>query len=193
MRKVQRSEILDIGAYEPLRSRFLERIIATKKNRRVAVGAHMTFVFENRDTVLFQIQEMVRTERITKEAAIEHEIETYNELVPGDGELFATLMIEYPPEGRREALDALQGLKEHVFLRVGDRRAKGQFQVLPGEEPDRVPSINYVRFPIGKAALAPLRDESHPAVLEVTHPSYTADAPLTPAVRHELASDLEEP
>ncbi|MFW5925873.1 MAG: DUF3501 family protein [Myxococcota bacterium] len=193
MKKVQRSEVLDIGAYEEIRPRFRQRIIEAKQNRRVAVGDHMTFIFENHDTVLFQIQEMIRTERITKESGIEHEIETYNDLVPGDGELFATLMIEYEPEGRREKLDALRGLKDHVFLVVGDRRVQGQFEVLPGEEVDRVPSINYVRFAAGRDAAALLRDGGRPAALEVDHPSYTARTDLAPPVRRELAEDLETP
>ncbi|MFW6049962.1 MAG: DUF3501 family protein [Myxococcota bacterium] len=191
MKKVERSEVLDLGAYEEIRPRFMQRIIEMKKNRRVAVGDHMTFIFENYDTALFQIQEMLRAERITREDGIQHEIETYNDLVPGEGELFATLMIEYEPEGRREKLDALRGLKNHVFLHVGERRVQAEFEVLPGEEPDRLPSINYVRFRVGADAAKWLRDTSQPTALEVDHPAYSARAELPAAVRRELAGDLE--
>lgn len=191
MKKVERSEILGLDAYERARPKMLEELIAKKRNRRVAVGDHMTFIFENHDTVRFQIHEMVRTERMVKEPAIAHEIETYNELVPDEGELSATLMIEYEPEGRREALDRLRGLEEHVLLHVGDRSAEARFEILPGEEPDRVPSISYVRFAIGREAAADLRDESKTAALEITHPSYQARAELPGAVRLELAADLE--
>lgn len=193
MKRVERSEILDLGAYEQVRPRYLDRIITMKKNRRVAVGEHMTFIFENHDTVLFQIQEMVRTERMTRDAAIQDEIDTYNELVPGEGELFATLMIEYEPEGRRESLDRLRGLGDHVVMHVGNREAKAVFEPLPGEEPGRVPSISYLRFVVGADAAKALRDASQTAALEVTHPSYQARTDLPAAVRTELASDLEAP
>jgi hypothetical protein len=193
MKKVERSELLALDAYEGIRERFGARIIALKKNRRIAVGEHMTFVFENRDTVLFQIQEMLRTERITKSTAIDHELATYNDLVPDDGELSATLLIEYDDANERgPMLLALAGLGDHVALRVGDREAKAVFRPLPGEEPDRLPAVNYVRFPLGADAAALLRDASVPAALEVSHPSYRARADLAPAVRVELASDLED-
>ena len=82
MRKVERGELLGLAEYEQIRPQFRSRIIAEKTERRLVAG-EVSVTFENHDTVLFQIQEMLRTERITKEAAIDHEIETYNELVPG--------------------------------------------------------------------------------------------------------------
>lgn len=193
MRSVARNEILDLGAYEQVRPRFLERIIATKKKRRLTVGEHMTFIFENRETVMFQIQEMLRVERITKDKAVQHELDTYNSMVPGAGELFATLMIEYvDPVARKRALDSMPDLKHHVHLVVGGTRATGSFELLPGEEDDRLPSVNYVRFVVGDVATA-LLDESAPARLELDHPSYTASLDLPRATRRELAEDLGEP
>lgn len=193
MRKIERSEILDLGAYEGIRDRFRQRLIQTKKNRRLAVGDHMTFIFENRDTVLFQIQEMLRAERITKEASVQHEIDTYNDLVPDAGELSATLMIEYDDKPERDRmLDALAGLGEHVVLRVGEREAAAVFRPLPGEEPDRLPAVSYLRFAVGDDGAALLRDPSHEAVLEVRHPAYEARAKLPPPMREELAGDFED-
>lgn len=96
MRGVRRDEVLDLTGYEKLREVFLARTIALKRPRRISVGDRLTFVFENRDTVLFQIQEMLRVERTVKEEKIEEEIAVYNELVPGANELSATLMIEIP-------------------------------------------------------------------------------------------------
>src|SRR5689334_6801955 len=104
MRPIERSEILGLGPYEQIRDRFRARVIDEKKARRVALGEHLTVVFENRDTVLLQIQEMLRTERITTESAIAHEIETYNELVPAEGELSVTLFVEIPDKETRDRL-----------------------------------------------------------------------------------------
>ena len=126
MKKIERSEILDLGGYEAIRDRFKQRMIEMKKRRRTAVGEHMTLVWENRDTVLFQIQEMLRTERITNERGIAHEIATYNDLIPDAGELSATLMIEYDdPAERAQAGDVLAGLGEHFWIEVREVMGSG--------------------------------------------------------------------
>src|SRR5690348_1308662 len=120
MKKIDFSDLLDLGAYEQIRERFRARIIEAKKHRRLAVGPHMTFIWENRDTVLFQVQEMLRTERISTRAAIEHELHTYNDLIPAQGALSSTLMIEYDdPAERRVALEKLASVRSEVSLRVG--------------------------------------------------------------------------
>ncbi|HEV8245791.1 MAG TPA: DUF3501 family protein, partial [Polyangiaceae bacterium] len=96
MKPVLRSELLDLGAYESVRDPFRARVLEMKRQRYVPLGLNMTVLFENHDTVLLQVQEMLRTERISSEKAILHELETYNELVPGEAELSATVFIEYP-------------------------------------------------------------------------------------------------
>ena len=102
MALVERSEILKLGDYEGIRDQFRARVIAEKKARRVHLGDKISAVFENHDTVLLQIQEMLRTERITKEPAILHEIETYNQLVPKKDELSLTAMVEIDDRATRE-------------------------------------------------------------------------------------------
>ncbi len=192
MKNVDRSEILDLGEYEKIRAHFRGRMIEKKKRRRVSVGDHMTFVFENHDTVLLQVQEMLRTERISEEKGILHELETYNELVPGDGELSATLLIEYDDQAaRREALDAMADLGEHVALQIGDAKYPARFRPLPGEEPGRLPAVNYLFFSPGKEEASALRDGDVEAQLVVSHPKYEIATPLEPAARAELADDLE--
>src|ERR1700736_1779658 len=119
MKPIQRSEILGIAEYEPIRERFRARVIEAKKRRRVVLGPKATAVFENRDTMMLQIQEMLRTERITREGAIQHEIETYNQLVPKAAELSCTVMIEIPEKEERDAfLVAARGFERHVMLVV---------------------------------------------------------------------------
>lgn len=188
MRPIDRSEILDLGSYESIRPQFRARLIAQKKNRRISVGDHMTFIFENRDTVLLQIQEMLRTERITSEAGIKHELDTYNTMVPNAGELFATLMIEYvDPDERAEALTKLADLGEHIRLIIGDKATKAEIEALPGEEDDRLPAVNYIRFRVGDV------DPGETSFrLEIDHPSYNATTDLPANVRRELLTDLAE-
>jgi hypothetical protein len=191
MKKIERAEILDLAAYEGVRVRFQQRIIGIKKLRRVSVGDHMTFVFENRDTVMWQIQEMLRVERISSEASIQREIDTYNDLIPDHGCFSATLMIEYDDqEERARMLERFSTLPDHVFLAVGDRRVRATFKPLPGEEEGRLPAVNYLVFEVGRDAALALKSKDGSASIEVTHPDYQASSSLALAVRTELAEDL---
>ena len=192
MNKVDRSELLNLGAYEEIRDRFRSRVIELKKNRRTSLGDHMSITFENHDTMLLQIQEMLRTERITDEKAIAHEIETYNELIPGPGQLSATHFIEYnDPEERKVMLTKLADVREHLHLCIGDQRFTARFYVHHGEEMDRIPAVNYLTFDVGKDSAKALRDTAIPATFEVSHPQYTVRVELTKAMRNALADDLE--
>ena len=193
MREVGREELLSLGAYEEIRAHFRARMIERKKRRRLPLGEHMTLIFENHDTVLFQVQEMLRTERITSEPEIAHELLTYNAMVPGANELFATLMIEYSdPDERHRALDALNDVEGKLVLHLGDARCAAEFQRLPGEEASRLPAVNYLRFRLPEDAAQSMKDASMDASLEVTHPHYQAEQALPKATRVELSADLDE-
>ena len=191
MKPVDRSEILDLGAYEQIRERFRARIIDEKKRRRVALGENMTAVFENHDTALYQIQEMLRTERITQEKAIQHEIETYNDLVPGDRELSITIFIEYPERAERDRmLVALAGVESGFWLEAGGDRisAIGEER---GERTDRTTTVHYTKVPLSDAALSAIRGRRGPVRLGVTHPAYSASAELSAETLASLADDFD--
>jgi len=194
MRKVDPAEILDLTAYERIRPRFVEEMIEHKRPRRVHVGDDLCFVFEDRRTVLFQIQEMTRAERTVDPQAIADEVSVYNELVPGLHELSATLMIEIPDRSRiRGELDRLIGIDEHVFLDFGltTDRASVQATFDPKQfEEDRISAVQYVRFPLGRTLAARFRDEGVPVELRVDHPNYAARTPIEGATRRALARDL---
>ena len=192
MRKVERSEILDLGAYEQVRDRFRNRVIALKKDRRAKLGDHMSLVFENHDTMLLQIQEMLRTERISDEKSIAHELETYNELIPEPGKLSATHFVEYDDgDERRRMLERFHDLRDKIHLRLGDKRITADFYVHHGEELDRIPAGNYLTFAVGKEHASTLRDADIPAAIEVTHRDYQVSLDLSPGMRNALADDLE--
>ncbi|HEX2677058.1 MAG TPA: DUF3501 family protein [Polyangiales bacterium] len=191
MKPVTRDELLGLSAYEQIRPHFRGRVIVAKTNRRVLVGPHMSMVFENHDTVLLQVQEMLRTERITDEKAIEHELSTYNELIGAPGSLCATLFIEYDnPEERSRMLQRFATLRTAVQLKLGDKAYVATFGTHHGEEMDRLPAVNYLTFTLGPEAAAQLRDPSVPAAIEITHPDYPERVELAPPMRTELAADL---
>ena len=132
MKRIERSEILPLGDYETIRPRFRARVIEEKKHRRVHVGPRVTALFENRDSVLLQIQEMLRTERITREGAIQHEIDTYNELIPPDGALSCTMLIEIDDKDERERfLVEAKGLENAVLPRDRRQGSHGQDDARP--------------------------------------------------------------
>jgi hypothetical protein len=190
MKPITREELLDLAAYEKIREPFLRSVIERKKPRYLKVGPNMTALFENRDTVLLQIQEMLRTERITQEAGIAHELQTYNELVPGDRELSVTLFVEFHEREERERrLQELAGLEDRFRLRVGDAIVS----VIPdhrGTDDTRTMAVHYLKFPMTEAAFAAFKSGTVPVVLEVTHPAYEASAPLPPATLESLRDDF---
>lgn len=181
MKPIARDEVLGLAEYEQIRERFRARVIAEKKARRVPIGPKVSLVFENRDTVLLQIQEMLRTERITREAAVQHEIDTYNELVPREGELSATLMVEIADKAERDAfLTAAAGLEKHVWLATGTRRVGSVSAAREGAVEGRTTAVHYLKFQLPPALVQALKGgangEATLTHLEVVvdHPAYQA-------------------
>jgi len=194
MKPVQRNEVMGIADYETIRDRFRSRVIEEKRVRRVIVGDRVSAVFENHDTVLLQIQEMLRTERISREAAIQHEIDTYNAHIPGDDELFATVMIEIGDKEAREAfLVNARGFERHVALVVNGERVAAKWEKTR-ELDDRASAVNYLRFSLSAKAAAHVRGAKKDARLEmvIDHPAYSASTPFPPATAASLADDLLE-
>ncbi len=197
MKPIERGEILGLADYETIRERFRARVIAEKKLRRVHVGPNVSALFENRDTVLLQIQEMLRTERITRPAAVDHEIDTYNESLPGDNQLSCTVMIEIPDTTERDAfLRAAAGLEKHIWLVADGDRIRARPTPHGGELEDRTTAVHYLKFDLPKTLADTLRaGAAGPAPrprleLEVDHPAYAATAALSDATVAELSEDL---
>jgi hypothetical protein len=184
-------EIRNLHDYELERPEFRERVIAVKKRRRVPLGPLMTLVFENRDTVRFQIQEMVRIERIVRPDKVQEEIEVYNDLLPRPGEVAATLFIEVTEaEKVQPVLDGLVGLDEpgKLVLRVGDHATSAVFAAGQSRE-DRISAVHYLRFPLGEEGRQAL-ERGEKAELEVRHGDYHARAVLSAETVRELLADL---
>ncbi len=189
MKKVSLDDILGFSAYENVRQQFRQDIIDKKKNRRVAVGDKVSLVFENRDTVIFQIQEMLRAERIADLDKIREEIAVYNELIPNVGELSATMFLEIEDQSHlREDLLKFLGIDEAVSFKVGAHMVPGRFEEGRSKE-DKISAVQYVRFPFdAQAQSAFLGGEK--AELVIDHPNYQARVALAPEVQKSLAEDL---
>jgi hypothetical protein len=194
MQHIQRNEILPIGEYETIRAPFRARVIGEKKARRVALGEHVTVVFENRDSVLLQIQEMLRIERITGEPAIAHEIETYNDLVPGPGQLSLTVFVEIGDKPTRDRmLVELAGLEDGVGVEVD-----GQVFPATGKRPDgfvegRTSAVHYLKATLDAGAVAAITGGTARAAVVLSHPRLEARAELERITLAKLAEDLRSP
>jgi hypothetical protein len=189
--KIRFDEVRNLYEYEQAREALRRDVIALKRRRRVAVGDRLSVLFENRRTVLFQIQEMIRAERIVESGRVQDEVDVYNDLIPGPGELSATLMIEIEDRTRIKAeLDRFLGIDEgeRVWLRIGDGWAvPARFEAGHSKE-DKISAVHFVRFTVPRAAWEALG--RGPAVLVVDHPGYQARAVLPAETRTELLEDL---
>jgi hypothetical protein len=182
MRAPRREEILDLSTYERARAEIRPAVMEAKRRRRVHLGKVLTFLFENTATIRYQIQEMVRAERMEKEAEIAHELHTYGELLGGPGELGATLLIELPdPEERDRRLREWLSLPSHVFLKVeGGERVYPRFDERQVGA-DRLSSVQYLKFDVqGRVPVAAGSDL----------PALLVEAPLSAEQQEALRQDL---
>lgn len=186
MKPVGRNEIVDYQTYEERRGEIRKSAMAAKDRRRVHVGEYLTFLFESRETIRYQVQEMTRAEKIVRESDILHELETYNELLGGPGELGVTLLIEIADPAERDGrLAAWLDLLERLYLRLEDGRL-----VRPTFDPrqigdGRLSSVQYLHFPVeGNLPVAAGSDHSDPLLRHETL--------LSADTRSALAEDLAE-
>jgi hypothetical protein len=194
MRRLTLDDLFELDAYEGIRDAYRRAIIEHKRERRLAIGDRVTLVFEDRETVRWQVLEMARVEGLRDPALLQQELDVYNELLPAAGGLSATLFIEITDSSAiRPELDRLIGIDEHLGLRVGAGDAEiavpARFDAKQLGE-DRISAVHYVRFPLGEAARARFVDPGEPARLRIDHPNYAAEAPLPAALRASLIRDL---
>ena len=169
-----------------------QALLQDRRDRRLALGPHMTLLFESRLSVLWQVLEMCRVEHISRPEAIQHELDTYNALLPDPETLSATLLIEYAdPAERDPALRALVGLHEVMSLVLGGRRVPLRFDA-DQYNADRVSSVQFVRVPLDAAAKADLANLSVPALALCEHPAYPARVALPLGLRAALVQDLAD-
>jgi len=192
MKPLTVQDVQPIEEYERSRDVFRRRIIDLKQKRRLSVGNLITMVFENRETVLFQIQEMIRAERILRPERVREEVDMYNEQIPGAGELSATLMIEVTdPAQVKPVLDRLKGIDrgQTVGIRVGPHLAYGVFEQGRSNS-EKISAVHYVRFPVPEAVKALMEDPAVPMQVVVTHPRYQAAQAVSEEMRRSLLEDL---
>jgi hypothetical protein len=192
-RKIELKDVLNFFEYEKVRDAMRRRVIDLKRVRRVPVGRHLSFVFENRDTLLFQIQEMCRAERIAADARVQDEIDVYGALLPRPGELSATVMIEIPDKEQiQPILDRFKGIDttQSVWMQVGKEFAvPAVFEAgHSDEEKGKLSAVHFVRFRFPEPAVRAFADA--PVALVVDQPAERGRVPLSEETRAALLEDL---
>jgi hypothetical protein len=191
--RIERGSLLSLEAYARQRSEFRARVIAHKKNRKVELGGHVALAFEDELTIRYQIQEMLRIERVFEEDGIRSELEAYNPLVPDGRNLKATMMIEYPdPAERKRMLARLKGVEDRVWIRV--EGCEPVYAVadedLARENEEKTSAVHFLRFELAEPMAQALKLGAALAI-GVDHPEYRAEVPALPRnVRDALVADL---
>jgi hypothetical protein len=187
---ILRDAILDLGDYERRRDEIRPAAMKARGVRRVTFGPNATLAFENVETLTYQIHEMLRAERIAKEPEVQHEIETYSELLPGSSSLSATLLIEFPqPAERAVRLTEMLGLDEHLRVEIdGAGFAPAEFDQRQIDE-ERLSSVQFVRFSIDEAQRQRILSGAKLRIV-CDHPAYNHSAEISPETAAALAGDL---
>ena len=182
MKPVERSELMDYVTYGERREAVRASALAAKSVRRILVGESFTFLFENHETVRYQIQEMMRVEHIVKEADIQHELDTYNELIHGPGVLGCTLLIGIDDEAERDVkLREWLGINEHIYAKLPDgTRVKPIWDPRQVGE-TRLSSVQYLSFELGAQA---------PVAIGISMAGVETETELSAAQREALQADL---
>src|SRR6266852_1767365 len=192
MPRIDRASLMTLETYARERPQFRAKVIAHKKHRTVHLGEHVTLVFEDELTIRYQVQEMLRIERIFEEEGIGEELAAYNPLVPDGRNLKATMMLEYPdPDERSKRLAELIGIEDKVWIQVEthERVWAVADEDLERENEEKTSSVHFLRFELTEPMVQALKEGAGLAI-GVDHPRYTAAVEAPPAVREALAKDL---
>ncbi|TXH60034.1 MAG: DUF3501 family protein [Thiothrix sp.] len=192
MNQLTRADLMSLEQYSEQRKAFREKVMAHKIPRQIAIGPNASLYFEDRLTIQYQIQEMLRVERIFEAKGIEEELEAYNPLIPDGSNWKATLMLEFPnPEERKAWLAKLLGLERQTWVQVQgfDPVFAIANEDLPRETTEKTAAVHFMRFELSREMIAAVKADAGIS-MGINHPQYNYSTELTEASRLSLAADL---
>jgi hypothetical protein len=193
MNKLKPADLFSLEEYHKQRRDFRARVLAHKRNRQAVIGPHVTLYFEDRLTMQYQVQEMLRAERIFESEAIAEELAAYNPLIPDGGNLKATMMLEYPDAAeRRAALQRLAGIEHAVYLEIPQLARVFAFadEDLPRSNEEKTSAVHFLRFELDSPLRAALKSGAT-LLLGVDHADYRHEITAPQPVCKALAADLD--
>jgi hypothetical protein len=193
MQKITRESLMTLEAYAKARPEFRSQLMRHKKARSVRLGEHITLIFEDELTMRYQVQEMLRAERIFESEGIQDEIDAYNPLIPDGGNWKATMMIEYPDiDERTLMLSRMKGIETRVWVQVADFERVSPFadEDLERENDEKTASVHFLRFELTAGMIHAVK-QGAAITMGVEHPAYTAESGMLPELtRASLVADL---
>lgn len=194
MQKLARKDLYSLEQYAEARPEFRDEVMRHKQNRRLPLGTNATLYFEDRITIQYQVQEMLRIERIFEADGIQEELDAYNPLIPDGSNWKATFMVEFPDvDERRAMLKQLVGIENKVWLQVGEGDLVRPIadEDLERSDDDKTSAVHFLRFELSAEDIAALRDGAELAA-GIDHPNYQVDVRPVPAnIRQSLLEDLD--
>ena len=192
MRKIRVKDVLDLTAYEKQRKDFRPKIIEIKNQRRIHVGPKVTYLFENYDTMWYQVQEMTRAERIVDEEGIMGELNAYNELIPEKNQLSASMLIEIDNiEERKSFLSQIVDLPQHTYLEIDGEKIIPVFDPRQGSD-DKLSSVQYLKFDLTEDQVAKFIESDSKILLGFDHMLYAYEHELTADQKQTFYQDMTE-
>lgn len=190
--RLTRADLMSLEQYSTARKEFRGRVLEHKRNRLVPIGPNVTWAFEDRLTIQYQVQEMLRVERIFEAAGIQDELDAYNPLIPDGGNWKVTFLIEFPdPEERKQRLAMLKGIEDRCWVQVD--ALEQSFAIadedLERENEEKTSSVHFLRFELRPEMVAKVKAGA-PVTLGIDHPSYKYEVSLSQAQRESLVTDL---
>lgn len=192
MNKLTRQDLMNLEDYAEKRATFRQEVMAHKKTRHVALGGHVSLYFEDRLTIQYQIQEMLRIEKLFEKAAIEEELAAYNPLIPDGTNWKATMMIEFDdPAQRRRALIEMNNIEERVWTTIGNGEKIWAIadEDLERSNEEKTAAVHFLRFEIPASEIVALKAGAA-LFMGVDHVSYCFSSEILPPVRDRLVGDL---
>jgi hypothetical protein len=194
MQKLVRRDLMSLEQYASERTRLRNEVMAHKKLRNVQVGPNMTWCFEDRTTIRYQILEMLRAERIFESEGIQGELDAYNPLIPDGSNWKVTLLIEFPDEEeRRKALEKLIGVEDRCWIRISEMERVFAIadEDMERENDDKTSAVHFLRFELSSSMIEAMKSAA-PLCIGVDHKHYTHSlSPRPPKVRDALRRDLD--
>lgn len=190
--RLSRADLMSLEQYSTARKAFRSRVLEHKRNRLIAIGPNVTWAFEDRLTIQYQVQEMLRVERIFEAAGIQDELDAYNPLIPDGANWKVTFLIEFPdPEERKQRLAVLKGIEDRCWVQVEglERSFAIADEDLERENEEKTSSVHFLRFELSAEMVSKVKSGS-PVEVGIDHPEYNFEVQLSPAQRDSLARDL---
>lgn len=190
--QLSRSDLMSLEQYSTARKEFRSRVLEHKRNRLIAIGPNVTWAFEDRLTIQYQVQEMLRVERIFEAAGIQDELDAYNPLIPDGSNWKVTFLIEFPdPEERKQRLAVMKGIEDRCWVQVEglERSFAIADEDLERENEEKTSSVHFLRFELSAELAAKVKSGAAVKV-GIDHPQYSFEVQLSSAQRDSLARDL---